>query len=244
MNQYRADLHIHSVLSPCGDLEMSPHNILEKASQRGLDIIGITDHNSTLHCNAISDMAKQYGIFVLCGAEVASVEEVHCLCFFPPHNLNEFQEYLEKHIIKIPHQPEKLGYQPVVNQQEEILDQVSYSLLSALDQSIEDIGKKTQSLDGIFIPAHINRPSFSLLSQLGFVPADLNENALELSQHISREDFLKQHQELHDRTFIQSSDAHFIDDIGKVHTLFKMKSRSFDEIRLALKKEAGRNVFI
>ncbi len=244
MNQYRADLHIHSVLSPCGDLEMSPHNILEKASQRGLDIIGITDHNTTLHCHTISDIAKQYGIFVLCGAEVASVEEVHCLCFFQPHNLNDFQEYLEKHILKIPNQPEKLGYQPVVNHEEEILDQVSYSLLSALDQSIEDIRIKTQSLGGIFIPAHINRPSFSLLSQLGFIPEDLNEDALELSSHISREDFLKEHQQLSNRTFIQSSDAHYTDDIGKVHTLFKMKSRSFEEIMLALQKEGGRNVYI
>jgi len=82
MNTYRADLHIHSLLSPCGDLEMSPANIVSEASKMGIDIIGITDHNTTRHCNLISRLAADKGIFVMQGAEITTREEVHCLVFF------------------------------------------------------------------------------------------------------------------------------------------------------------------
>jgi len=57
MKTYRADLHIHSVLSPCGDLDMSPVNIVEEASRKGLDIIGITDHNTTRHTGLVKRLA-------------------------------------------------------------------------------------------------------------------------------------------------------------------------------------------
>ena len=82
MKKYRADLHIHTVLSPCGDLEMSPVNIVQKAKERSLNILGISDHNSTLHAPLIKKLAAKEGILVLMGAEVTTKEEVHCLCFF------------------------------------------------------------------------------------------------------------------------------------------------------------------
>ena len=99
MNTYRADLHIHTVLSPCGDLDISPTRIIEKAREKGLDIIGITDHNSTRHCSLIRELAQPAGIFVLMGAEVTTREEVHCLSFFENDDqLSEFQAYLEQHL--------------------------------------------------------------------------------------------------------------------------------------------------
>jgi predicted metal-dependent phosphoesterase TrpH len=77
MKIFRADLHIHTVLSPCGDLGMSPANIISEAVQKGIDIIGITDHNTTRHCKLISRLAAEKGIFVMQGAEVTTKEEVH-----------------------------------------------------------------------------------------------------------------------------------------------------------------------
>lgn len=81
MNQYKADLHIHTLLSPCGDLEMSPRNIISAAKQRGLHIIGITDHNSTFQAPLVKELGQEAGLFVLCGAEVTTREEIHCLAF-------------------------------------------------------------------------------------------------------------------------------------------------------------------
>ncbi|MFW6019222.1 MAG: PHP domain-containing protein [Bacteroidales bacterium] len=244
MNRYRADLHIHTVLSPCGDLNMSPHAILEQAARKSIDIIGIADHNTTLQSQIIAKLAKSYGIFVLCGAEVTSVEEVHCLCFFPEAKLQEFQNYLDKHLIKYPNNPEKLGYQVVVNPEEQIIQQLDYSLFTSIEQSVDQISKKVHELDGLFIPAHINKSRFSMFSQLGFIPEDLNEDALEISFHTTKEKFTTDYPGLRDKTFIQSSDAHYIDDIGKVHTLFKMYSRSFEEIKQALRHKDGRATYI
>lgn len=118
----RADLHIHTVLSPCGDLEMSPLSILEAARKQKLDIIGITDHNSTRQSKIIRDAAKAFGIFVLTGAEVTTQEEAHCLAFFADDaRLDVFQEYLDKHLPDFPNNPEKFGYQVVVDTQDQIL---------------------------------------------------------------------------------------------------------------------------
>ena len=124
----RADLHIHTVLSPCGDLEMSPENILHFAQIQGLNMIGITDHNSTRQAPIIRDYGKTKGIFVLTGAEICSKEEVHALTIFETdEQLTIFQHYLDVHLPDIPNDPEKFGFQVVVA--------VSYTHLRAHETS-------------------------------------------------------------------------------------------------------------
>jgi PHP family Zn ribbon phosphoesterase len=238
MKKYRADLHIHTVLSPCGDLEMSPVNIVQKAKERSLNILGISDHNSTLHAPLIKKLAAKEGILVLMGAEVTTKEEVHCLCFFEDEEkLNVFQLYLNEHMSSIQNDPDKFGYQVVVNEEEEIVKEIDCLLISAINQSIEQVEQKVHELKGLFIPAHINKSVNSLLAQLGFLPLDLKVDALEISQHITKEEFLKKNKYLSKYTFIQSSDAHYIDNIGNVFTEFYLEELSFDEVRRALKGE-------
>jgi PHP family Zn ribbon phosphoesterase len=243
MKAYKADLHIHTVLSPCGDLEMSPKNIVNQALIKNLDIIGITDHNSTRHCRLISEIAAKHGIFVLCGAEVTSKEEVHCLCFMPDFaRLGIFQQYLDQHLPNIKNDVNVFGYQVQVDQEELIIYEEEKLLISALDQSIGQIEKTVHILGGIFIPAHINRPAFGLINQLGFVPDDLNYDALEISKHITKTKFLLQNPYLKEKTFIQSSDAHFIENLGEVTTTFNLENLVFDEIIMALHNIEGRSV--
>lgn len=243
MKTFRADLHTHTVLSPCGDLEMSPVNIVEKAKERGIDIIGISDHNSTLHAPLVKKLAEKEGIVVMMGAEVTTKEEVHCLCFFETEEkLAVFQKYLENNLPHIPNNNEKFGYQVVVNEKEEILKELEWLLISAIRQSIDQLEKKVHELDGLFIPAHINKMQDSIISQLGFIPIDLNVDALELTRHISKEAFLKKNAYLKDKTFIKSSDAHCIDLVGDVCTEFLMKEASFNEVKMALRNEEGRSV--
>ncbi len=243
MKKFRADLHTHTVLSPCGDLEMSPVNIVQKASERAIDILGITDHNSTLHAPLIKELASREGIMVLMGAEVTTKEEVHCLCFFENEELlAQFQEYLNKHLPNIPNDTDRFGYQVVVNEDEEIIDQVDCLLISGLNQGIEEIERKVHSLNGLFIPAHINKTVNSVISQLGFLPADLKVDALEISQHTTKEEFVKKNKYLKNYNFIQSSDAHYIDNIGNIWTNFYMERRSFEEIKMALTGIEGRKI--
>jgi PHP family Zn ribbon phosphoesterase len=245
MNKYRADLHIHTVLSPCGDLEMSPANIIEKAREKGLGIIGITDHNTTRHCKLLSKLAEPAGIFVLMGAEVTTREEVHCLTFFENDDkLSEFQEYLEKHLPPIPNNVEKFGYQVVVNEDEQVIDEIEFLLISALDQSIEQIVQKVHSLGGIFIPAHIDRPSYSIISQLGFIPADLLIDGIEISANCKVQSILPFLDNQVRRTIIRDSDAHYLENIGKASTIFEIEHRTFSEIKLALQGVQGRKVIL
>ncbi len=243
MKIFRADLHTHTVLSPCGDLEMSPVNIVRIAKERGIDILGITDHNSTLHAVLIKQLAEREGILVMMGAEVTTKEEVHCLCFFETEQLlSEFQIYLDQHLPKIPNDTKYFGYQVVVNEEEEIVDEIDYLLISGLNQGIDEIEEKVHSLNGLFIPAHINKSINSVISQLGFLPPDLKVDALEISMHTTKEEFLSTNKYLKAYSFIQSSDAHYIDNIGNVCTNFLMEELSFAEVRKALKGEGGRRV--
>lgn len=245
MNNYRADLHIHTVLSPCGSLDMSPATIIAKAREKGLDIIGITDHNSTRHCKLISKLAAKEGIFVLMGAEVTTREEVHCLSFFENDDqLTDFQTYLEAYLPPILNDTRQFGYQVVVDEDEQIIDEIEFLLISALDQSIDQVEQKVHSLGGIFIPAHIDRPRYSITSQLGFIPADLEIDAIEISAACKADSVQPYITKQKDLSIIRNSDAHYEDQIGKVYTTFEMEHRSFAEIKLALHRMLGRNTII
>lgn len=241
----KADLHIHTVLSPCGDIEMSPVAIINKAKEKALDIIGITDHNSTLMAPIIKEIGEREGVYVLCGAEITTREEVHVLAFVDGKNaLSLLQEYLYRYLVKVPNNIEVFGYQLVVNKEEEVIFEEENLLIGAIDQSIEEVEEFIHSLGGIFIPAHIDKRANSLLSQLGFLPPDLNTDALELSANCVPEVFLTKNSYLTFNNFICSSDAHYIDDVGKCFTFLDIEHISFKTIKEAIKSSAISNLIL
>jgi PHP family Zn ribbon phosphoesterase len=245
MNWYKADLHIHTVLSPCGDLDSSPTNVIEAGRQAGLHIMAITDHNCMHHGILARKLAEEHGIMVLFGAEVTSREEAHLLCLFDTHvQLGYFQTYIDQHILRIPNKPDTFGYQVIVDADENIVAEIDHLLISAIEQSVEQIQSKVHELGGLFIPAHIDRPSFSIVNQLGMLPPLLKTDALEISGAITPERYLLRHPELQGHTFIQNSDAHHPSRIGSNFTEFLLESLSFDEIRMALHHTEGRTVRI
>ena len=243
MKTFKADLHIHTVLSPCGDLEMSPSTIIRLAKSKQLDLIGITDHNTTRQCAVIKELGRHEGIYVLCGVEVTTKEEAHCLAFFDStESLEAFQIYLDAHLPQVMNNPDLFGYQVAVDAEDNIVFEEERSLLSAIDQSIEKIEQKIHSLNGIFIPAHVNKSKNSIISQLGFIPDDLNIDALELSKHISKEEFISKNKYLKNKVFIRNSDAHLTELIGETTTLFEMEALNFEEIKKALHNIDNRKV--
>jgi PHP family Zn ribbon phosphoesterase len=245
MNEFRADLHIHTLLSPCADLEMTPANIVEKAAKSGLQIIGITDHNSTKNALLVKKLAQKHGVFVLTGAEVTTREEVHCLAFFEFENqLNEFQQFLDKYNTKIPNPAGHVVYQPVVDEHDYILELIPNYLPAALKKGIGDVQKMVEKLNGIFIPAHVDRPSNGLFSQLGFVPPGLKFDAMGISRWTTEKDVRKHYVLGKEITLICNSDAHYLQQIGEIYTLFNMEEISFTEIKLALNQLNSRFVKI
>ncbi|MCK9304137.1 MAG: PHP domain-containing protein [Bacteroidales bacterium] len=234
----RADLHIHTVLSPCGDLEMTPLNIIKKARERSLGIIGITDHNSTLQCGEIRRIGEREGISVLCGAEITTKEEVHVVCLVDTDKLATLQEYLNKYLPPVPNKTDFFGYQLVVNEDEEVLYQEPYLLISAINQSINQVEAFIHSLGGLFIPAHIDKRQNSILSQLGFFPPDLKADAVELSVNCNLQEFVKNNTFLAGRGIITSSDAHYPEDIGSAYTLLNLDTPDSGEISFENVKKA------
>lgn len=246
MTLYKGDLHIHTLLSPCGDLEMSPKNIIKKAVEQNIKILGITDHNSTRQCKIIEYLAKKESIFILKGVEITTKEEVHCLAFFENYEyLTKFQEILDKNLPDIQNNVDKFGYQIVVDFDENIVYEEEKLLISALNLTINQIEHLVHSLNGIFILAHIDKTKNSIISQLGFIPVDLNVEAVEISKNTNKAEFLNKNGYLKKYSFIQNSDAHYIDELGCVFTTFEITGEiSFNAIKDALCFKNGNGVIV
>ncbi len=171
LKSYRADLHLHTVLSPCGDIYMSPSAIVEQAQKLHLDIIAICDHNTTRQVKVAQQIGRKKGIMVIGGVEITTQEEAHALAYFENDaQLDAFQDFIDDHLPHIPLDEEKFGYQLIVNENEEVTGEEEWLLWSALDAGLDTLYEKVHEIGGLFVPAHVNKPASSLISQLGFIP--------------------------------------------------------------------------
>ena len=245
MIKVKADLHIHTVLSPCGDLDMSPRVIVERALEEKLAIIGITDHNSLKQVEVIEKLAGEQGVFVLGGVEITTREEVHCLAFFRDRDVRiQFQDFIDAHLPEIANVDGAFGYQVVVDAEDKILEMEERLLVTALRKSIEEVEREVHRLGEIFIPAHIDRPVNSIFSQLGFLPPRLKFEALETTCFITENEVRNRFRLDEKLTLIQDSDAHYPADIGRGYTIFTLESCTFEEVVLALAGAGGRKAEI
>lgn len=165
------DIHLHSCLSPCGDLSMSPSYIAEILDEKGIQLVALTDHNTSLNCTAFAAACKKYNIASLFGMEAQPAEEVHVLCLFSDLNTAmSFSEEIYNLLPPIMNVPEKTGDQVFVDENEDILGEVEKYLITSAAMTLDELAKRVHTLGGIVIPAHVDRPAFSLSSQFGFIP--------------------------------------------------------------------------
>jgi len=240
LRPFKADLHIHTCLSPCTELDMSPKGILTAAKKKEIDIIGICDHNSSENSLAVMNAAKKMNINIFPGMEVTSLEEVHVLALFDEiENALKLQEHVYANLPG-ENDEDAFGMQVIVNEKEEVLGHNNKLLIGATTIPLEKIIKTIHSLDGIAIASHIDRASFSIIAQLGFIPDNLELDALEISPAITREEAKKRYSDNYPITC--SSDAHYPDDIGKAFTSFLLKNATLTEVKKALKNEDGRRL--
>lgn len=214
--RFRADLHIHSVLSPCGSFEMSPSAIVKQALLEGLDVISVADHNSVENCFYTASVAKGKNITVLYGIEVQTVEEVHLLCYFDKEKqLEKFYLHIYEALPEMENNPEFFGDQVVVDENDNIVRMENRLLLNSISLSVEDVMEIAVSNGGIVVPAHVESDKFGLMMNLGFIPECLINGLFELSYNSEPDDSSAKYPQLEGRRFITGSDAHYLKDIGR-----------------------------
>jgi len=240
---FRADLHIHTCLSPCADLEMTPSAIVKTALEKAIDIIAITDHNSAENVIAAHKAAGKKNIIVLAGMEITSSEEAHILALLDDaEGIMKLQDIVYKNLLPGENDERLFGEQIVVNEKEEVLSFNKRLLIGATSLSAQEIVNTIHSLGGLAIASHVDRDAFSILSQLGFIPEDLKFDALEMSPRIDRQKAGLLFGEYNLYAWITSSDAHWLKDMGERITGFIMNEPTLEEMGLALKNIDGRKV--
>lgn len=242
LREFHADLHIHTCLSPCASLDLSPRNIIARAKFRGLDVIAVTDHNTARNVQVVMRLGEKGGIKVIPGMEVQSREEIHLLTLLPDWPAAQsWAEEVSRSLPDLNNDPLVFGDQPIVDEDGNILDFEPRLLLNSLGLAAEEIIRRVAERGGVTIPSHFDRSSFSLISQLGFIPPDMPLEALETGR--SRFPYADVWRE-GPRTFplISCSDAHRPEEIGTGRTVFLMAEPSLNELRMALGSREGRRL--
>ena len=234
-----ADLHLHTVLSPCAEVEMIPPLVVQRALELGLDWIAVTDHNSSGNVRAMLAAAQGTGLAVMPGMEVESREEAHLVCLFDTTEQAEaWQALVDAHLPQRRNDERFFGAQFVVDAQGEYVRTEERLLLTSTDLSVEEVVQEVTRLGGLVVPAHVDRPANSLLVNLGFVPPALDVPGLEISRWTTAADFRRAHPELADYGLISSGDAHRLSEMMR-RTAVISRGTTVAELRRALRGEDG-----
>jgi predicted metal-dependent phosphoesterase TrpH len=223
---------------------MSPKRVVEKAVENNIDIIAICDHNSAENVRAAINVGVDYKITILAGMEITSVEEAHILALFD--NVEAVLDLQKKVYENLAgeNNEDVFGEQIIANEFDEVEGYNKRLLIGATALTIKTLVDEIHKRNGLAIAAHVDRQAFSIIGQLGFIPPDLELDALEISANINRSRAVERFPEINKFPLITSSDAHFLQDIGKVKTSFLLEEPTLNEIKKALIVEDGRKALM
>ena len=220
----RADLHIHSCLSPCGDDNMTPFDLVGMSLLNGVELIALTDHNTAKNCPAAKAAADAYGIGFIPGIEVTTSEDIHCVCLFPYlDKAMEFDAMLEEHLplqFVCDFSPNK----QIIMHPDGSTAQFDTLLITGCDISIMELPEIVKGYDGICYPAHVDRDSNGLLAILGMWPEDLDVTAAEVRFELP--DAVPKHLKI-----LQASDAHRMESLPEGGYPLPLRSADFEGLR-------------
>jgi 3',5'-nucleoside bisphosphate phosphatase len=244
MDTFRADLHVHTVLSPCAEVEMIPPLIVQQAVELNIDLIAITDHNASANFIAVQKAAAGSSLKVLPGMEVQTREDVHLLCLFDAlDQIEAWQSVVDAALPDTLNRAEFFGEQFVVDENGDYIRTEPRMLLASTHFSIDEVFERVNALEGLVIPAHVDRTTYGLFPTLGLIPDQWPILGFEISRHITPEKARAKFPAIGNYPLIQSGDVHRLDEfIGS--TVFTLNERTVGEIRKALKGEDGRGVVL
>lgn len=238
-----ADLHIHTCLSPCATLEMTPRKIVRQAQEKKLGIIAITDHNSAENTRSVMAAARHTGLCVIPGIEVTTSEEVHIVGLFEDvADAISIQDLVYDHIQPGENDDDLFGIQVIANEFDEVEGINRRLLIGATSLALSEVVDAIHGLNGLAVAAHIDREAFSIIGQLGFIPEDLELDAVEISRRMTLDQALARFREYERFPFITASDAHDLEEIGTRPTGFRTAGPELAELKRALKGTGGRKI--
>ncbi len=241
---YTADLHLHTVLSACAEIEMMPEFILERAQELGLNLIAVTDHNSAENAAAMMTAAKGTGITVLPGMEVQTREEAHLLCLFDAlEQVLNWQGVVYAHLPPLKNKEQVFGTQVVLDVDGEPVGVNDRLLATSVSLSVDQVVQRVRGLNGLCIPSHVDRPAYSLIANLGFIPPDLEIVGVEISRLVGPKEARARFPQLERYSLVASGDAHRLKEMARRTTL-KMAEPTVTELALALAGEGDRGVWV
>jgi len=248
LSAYYVDLHLHSVLSPCAELEMGAAEIIKNCREKGISIIAVTDHNHIANYCALRDAANEPGepLLVLPGMEVQSMEDIHVVVIFPDEDVAyAYKDWLWQKMPNIKNKENKFGYQLIIDKDGNILGEEEVLLVQGAMMTVDEISSKALKLGCIVIMAHMDKPSFSYEAVLGPLPNEFQCSAIELSSRVIDSEIPKWRAKYPNRTLIRSSDAHKLDQISPAKcSIMKLGGLSFEEVALAIRNEKERGIII
>lgn len=244
MRFFLADLHIHTILSACAEAEMLPELIVKRAQELGLHIIAIADHNSAENVAAVLAAAQGTGMTVFPGMEVQTREEVHLLCLFDTlEQVVLWQKAVYAHLPPLKNKEDVFGVQMVLDATGEVAGYNDRLLLTSTFFSVEEVVQRIRDLEGLCIPAHVDRTAFSIIANLGFIPPELAFTGVEISHLVGPKEARARFPELQRYTLVANGDAHRLKEMGK-RTTFKIAEPTIAELSLALAGREGRGVWV
>lgn len=229
------DLHIHSCLSPCGDDDMTPANIVGMAAVKGLDVIAVTDHNSCKNCEAAMAAGEEYGVLVVPGMEICTAEEVHAVCLFPDlERAMDFDGLVHSLLPPVENRPEIFGRQQIYDCGDQVRGEEPYLLINACAISFDSLWELVRQRDGVMFPAHIDKTANSLIANLGFIPPDSQFTAAEVKdlKHLHR--LRRENPYLEGCRIVSNSDAHYLEHIHEPELTISVGERSAAAVVRAL----------
>lgn len=227
MNRYYYDLHLHSCLSPCADNDNTPNNLAGMASLCGLNVIALTDHNSSKNCPAFFSACKQYGIIPIAGMELTTAEDIHVICLFPTlESAMEFDKYIETRRMPIKNRTDIFGDQLITDSEDNVIGQEENLLITATTVSLDEAPGLVKQFGGICYPAHIDRQANGVIEVLGTFPKTPYFSVVELNRKEAIEEYREKYS-LQDKKIVVSSDAHRLDSMRDKENYFDIDDEPY-----------------
>ncbi len=210
MTRYRYDFHVHSCLSPCGDADNTPNNIAGMAYLNGINIMALTDHNTSRNCPAFFAAARRYGVIPVAGMELTTSEDIHAVCLFERlEDALAFNDEVDTRRVRIKNREDIFGEQLLLDENDNVVGREEDLLINATTIALDEAPILAAKYGGICYPAHIDKQANGAIEILGDFPHYAGFRIAEMHDREKIQTYVETYG-LQGMRIMVSSDAHYL----------------------------------